>query len=149
MGPIKRITAHHEGSTPVYFSDQAATIQRLEAIRRYHAQDRHWGDIGYHYVIDRAGTIWGGRDVRYQGAHVKGHNENNLGIMVLGNFDEQDPSSKQLATLESLLLTLMQWYNVPAQHVHTHRELAPGRTECPGHMLQQHMIKLRGSGRLS
>ena len=149
MGPIKRITAHHEGSKPVYFSDQAATIQRLEAIRRYHAQERHWGDIGYHYVVDRAGFVWAARDVRYQGAHVKGHNENNLGIMVLGNFNEQAPSSEQYATLESLLLILMHRYNVPGQRVHTHRELTPGRTECPGRTLQQHMIRLRRSGRLS
>ena len=143
MGQIERITVHHEGSTPVRFTDQPATIQRLEGIRRYHSRERGWCDIGYHYVIDRAGRIWEARDVHYQGAHVGGNNENNLGIMVLGNFDEQYPSAEQIVTLKRALITFTRRYSVPVQAVHTHRELAPGRTQCPGSVLQDRMVKLR------
>lgn len=146
MGSIRRITVHHEGSTPVTFTDPAATIRRLEGIRRYHFRERGWGDIGYHYVIDRSGYIWAARDLSYQGAHVKDHNERNLGIMVLGNFDEQRPSVEQFNTLQRAVATFMRGYDVPLQRVYTHRELTPGHTECPGRYLQQYMVKIRRDG---
>ena len=29
----------------------------MEQVRGVHTRDRKWADIGYHYIIDRAGRI--------------------------------------------------------------------------------------------
>ena len=141
MNGVARITVHHEGYTPVTFTDPASTARRLEAIRATHVNDRGWSDIGYHYIIDRAGRVWEGRDIRYQGAHVKDHNEHNLGILVLGNFDRQSPSDPQVRSLVNVLRTFVAHYRVPLGRVYTHQEIMP--TSCPGRALQAQMVGLR------
>ena len=141
MGRIDRITVHHEGWHPVHFTDARQTIRRLQQIRQIHTRDNHWADIGYHLVIDRAGRIWEGRPMCYQGAHVRDQNEHNLGIMCLGNFDRQSPTRAQLAGLQRTLTDFRHRLRIPAGNVLTHQEINP--TRCPGAALQRHMLSLR------
>jgi N-acetyl-anhydromuramyl-L-alanine amidase AmpD len=108
---------------------------------------RGWGDIGYHYVIDRSGRIWEARPIQYQGAHVASNNENNLGIMVLGNFDKQQPTDAQMATLRQALIRFRKTYNVPVSRVYTHQEITP--TACPGRSLQPRMVAMRKGNQLA
>ncbi|MCC5829098.1 MAG: N-acetylmuramoyl-L-alanine amidase [Phycisphaeraceae bacterium] len=143
MNGVNRITVHHEGHTQVEFADVSSTQQRLEAIRRTHTAQRGWADIGYHFIIDRAGRVWCGRDVRYQGAHAREQNEHNIGVMVLGNFGVQAPTRAQVASLEQVVRTLMSFYRVPVNRIYTHRELPQQRTACPGDQLQAHVGWLR------
>jgi N-acetylmuramoyl-L-alanine amidase len=147
MKGISRITVHHEGHTPVWFTDERSTKARLVQVRNIHTRDRHWGDIGYHYVIDRAGRVIEGRPLAYQGAHVKNQNPHNIGVMLLGNFEKQSPSQAQLTSLQSSLRYLMARYRVPVRRVYTHRELGP--TVCPGRNLQPRVAGLRTSGALA
>lgn len=144
MGSVRRITIHHEGWTPVWFEDTRATARRLESIRLAHLQRMKAGDIGYHMVIDRAGRVWQGRDLSYQGAHVRDHNVGNIGVMVLGNFDLQRPTDRQIVTLRDMLTKLMQRYHIRESGVHTHQEL--NITACPGRVLQAGVSSLRRSG---
>ena len=146
IGSIKRITIHHEGGTPVWFSDTSSTAKRLESIRKSHLKRLRAGDIGYHYVIDRAGRVWQGRDMRYQGAHVRDHNKNNLGVMVLGNFDLQRPTDVQIASLRQALAVFVKQYHVSASQVFTHQEL--NITSCPGKALQGRVSAIRRGGLL-
>lgn len=146
MHSIRRITVHHEGWTPVWFDDTRATSQRLESIRSSHLQRLHAGDIGYHLVIDRAGRIWQGRNLQYQGAHVRDHNEMNVGVMVLGNFDLQKPTDPQITSLRNVLAGLMRQYHIPIGAVFTHQEL--NVTSCPGKTLQRGVTWLRENNRL-
>lgn len=147
MAGVNRITVHHEGNTPVWFTDERSTRDRIEQDRMVHTRDRKWADIGYHYVIDRAGRIIEGRSVAYQGAHVSGQNEHNVGVMLLGNFEQQSPSQQQLLSLQTTLRFLMAKYRVPTSRVYTHRELGP--TVCPGRNLQPRVASLRTSGALA
>jgi len=147
MKGVSRITVHHEGHTPVWFTDQASTRARLEQVRNIHTRDRHWGDIGYHYIIDRAGRIIEGRNIVYQGAHVSRQNPHNVGVMLLGNFEKQSPSRAQLVSLQKTLRHLMLTHRVPVSRVYTHRELGP--TVCPGRNLQPRVASLRTSGALA
>ena len=147
MRGVKRITVHHEGHTPVWFTDQASTRARLEQVRNIHTRDRRWGDIGYHYIIDRAGRVIEGRPIAYQGAHVSQQNPHNVGVMLLGNFEKQSPSRAQLVSLQRTLKHLMLTHRVPVSRVYTHRELGP--TVCPGRNLQPRVASLRTSGALA
>ena len=146
MTSVNRITCHHEGWTPVWFSDALTTKDRMETIRASHIQRMQAGDIGYHFVIDRAGRVWEGRPLLYQGAHVKNQNENNIGIMTLGNFDRQSPTTAQLMTLQHTLSYLRHQYKIPVGRVYTHQEFNP--TACPGLNLQPRIVTMRNNGML-
>ncbi len=147
MKGINRITVHHEGHTPVWFTDEQSTKARLEQVRNIHTRDRRWGDIGYHYIIDRAGRVIEGRPLAYQGAHVSKQNPHNVGVMLLGNFEKQSPSQAQLTAMQSTIRHLMAKYRVPVKRVYTHRELGP--TVCPGRNLQPRVASLRTNGALA
>ncbi|MGH7144753.1 MAG: N-acetylmuramoyl-L-alanine amidase [Planctomycetota bacterium] len=128
-----RETLHHSG----VFCDttnRQEIIEILRGFRRHHLAAFHAGDIGYHYIIDRTGTLWIGRELKYQGAHVKDHNEGNIGVMVMGDFEQQDPTRAQIEKVQAVMPALMKRYNIVMPHVYTHRELMP--TLCPGRSLQ-------------
>lgn len=141
MGGINRITIHHDGMSPFTSGRQGDAVARLENIRRAHVGREGWADIGYHYVIDPAGRVYEARPVAIQGAHVKYNNENNLGVMVMGNFDRQRPSSDAQRALDAFVADRARAYRVPANRIYTHRELRP--TACPGSYLQRHMDDAR------
>lgn len=147
MLPVRHITIHHDGMDPFFGTDARDVAAHLETIRLLHRR-RGWGDIGYHFAIDRAGRVWEGRPLRWQGAHVKDHNAGNIGIVCLGNFDEQMPTVAQLNSVEKYLSRLMDVYGVSASRVHTHQEWQGAATACPGTRLQEYLTALRKSGRL-
>jgi len=146
MDGINRITIHHEGWKVVNFTDTRTTVERLQHIQKFHVKERGWADVGYHYIIDRAGRIWEGRPIKYQGAHVANLNEHNVGIMLLGNFQKQLPTNVQLAAAQLMVSDVMSKYNVPVHRVYTHQELKP--TQCPGRNLQPRLVAMRRSGYL-
>ena len=143
MVPIRYVTIHHDGMKPFYGTTQGAAAARLDAIRRSH-RGRGWGDIGYHYAIDRAGNVWEARPLRYQGAHVKNYNPGNVGIVVLGNFDQQQPSQQQLTALQQHTSSLMRAYDVRVTNLRTHMQWAP--TRCPGRHLQRYVESATSNG---
>ena len=147
MNGVKKITIHHEGWTPFTSTSTAATYDRIESIRQIHTRDRGWSDIGYHFVIDRQGRIVEGRPLAYQGAHVSENNPHNLGILVLGNFEKQTPSKKQIEALGRFTRQMMKTHRVPASRVQTHREINP--TQCPGRHLQAQVELLRRRGTIA
>jgi N-acetylmuramoyl-L-alanine amidase len=149
MLPVTAITVHHDGLDSLVRGTSAREMtDRIELYRVGH-RAQGWADIGYHLVIDRAGTLWQGRSIRWQGAHVKFRNEGNIGVLVMGNFDLQQPAAAQKATLERVLVDLMRTYGVPQSRVYTHREWPDAKTACPGRSLQSHMAGLRASRRLA
>ncbi len=148
MLPVKYITVHHDGMTPFLTEDYRSSASRIETIRNGH-RGNGWGDIGYHFVIDRDGRVWEGRAINFQGAHVRNCNEGNLGICCLGNFDEQSPSAAQIDALQRHLRLLMKVYGVPKSRVKTHQEWAGAKTACPGKSLQAKMSQIRKGSALA
>lgn len=142
MVRVERITVHHDAIDSSSIRTRSDAIRRLESIRSGHVS-REWADIGYHFVIDPMGNVWEGRPLRYQGAHVSDQNPRNMGVMVMGNFMEQSPTSAARSALDGFLRRQMERYGLPVTRVHTHRELGP--TLCPGTTLQAHMMGARGA----
>jgi N-acetyl-anhydromuramyl-L-alanine amidase AmpD len=145
MLPVKYITVHHDGMSPFTNTAKSAAASRLETIRRSHLRrdGGRWGDIGYHFAIDPSGRLWEGRPLVWQGAHVKARNEGNIGVVVLGNFEQQPVNATQQAAVLSTLQSLMKRYNVPIRRVLTHQEWAA--TACPGKSLQRVTSNLRNN----
>jgi hypothetical protein len=144
MLPTRYITIHHDGMGSFTSTSKSSAALRLESIRRSHLRrdGGRWGDIGYHFAIDPAGRLWQARPLTWQGAHVRAKNEGNIGVVVLGNFEQQSVNRAQIASVTSTLQTLMKKYNVPVSKVRTHQEWAA--TACPGKNLQQSMVGIRG-----
>jgi len=136
------ITVHHDGMDVFLATNQSGSAERIETIRNGH-RGKGWGDIGYHFIVDRSGRVWEGRDIRWQGAHVKNCNEGNIGVMCLGNFELQSPSEKQLDALENLLKCLKDQYRISHACIRTHREWPGAKTICPGRNLQREMDDIR------
>lgn len=144
--PYDRITIHHDGMDAFTSTSQWAAAKRLESIRQAHLNRRPepFGDIGYHYLIDPSGRVWQGRELVWQGAHVKDQNPGNLGICVMGNFNKQPANAAQKAALDRFVRQTMARHNISIANVKTHQERAP--TECPGRNLQSYVALTRGRG---
>lgn len=85
MRPINEIIVHCTATKPDWM-DGKPTAKKVAEVRQWHIKERGWKDIGYHYLIDRDGTVAEGRPLDQVGAHVQGHNTGTIGISLIGGF---------------------------------------------------------------
>jgi len=144
MTTIRRITVHHTGEEWTD-EDYRSTANKIRGYQRYHQNDRGWADLGYHYVIDRCGRVWEGRNLGHQGAHAGSSqlNKGNVGISVMGNYENQALVAAQKDSLASLLSVLCHEYELKPWQISTHKELK--QTACPGAHLQRFVDLLKTS----
>ncbi|MFF3341765.1 peptidoglycan recognition protein [Streptomyces flavidovirens] len=85
----KAVFVHHTAGTNNYTCAQSAAIVRGTFI--YHVKSWGWNDIGYHFLVDKCGTVFEGRaggiDKPIRGAHTYGFNTDTSSISVLGNYN--------------------------------------------------------------
>ena len=81
--PVREIIVHCSATRPDWMA-AAPTSAKLAEIRRWHVQGNGWRDIGYHWLIDRDGTVAAGRAMTEIGAHVAGRNAGTIGICLIG-----------------------------------------------------------------
>lgn len=112
----KSIVLHHAASE--------ADVDKVDSIHK----EKGWDGIGYHFYIESDGTIYRGRPEEAIGAHVKGYNQNTLGISLQGNFEEKKLSEAQKDSLIKLMTYLSLKY--PIGDIKGHGEI--GQTLCPG-----------------
>jgi hypothetical protein len=100
-------------------------------------RERGWQGVGYDFVIGNGTDSKDGEiEVTFRwseqkdGAHVKGWNDVAIGICLVGNFEETDPTPKQRDALVRLLRHLRRRFGVPPQRIVGHGAL--GATLCPG-----------------
>lgn len=107
-------------------------------------QRKHVGigfaDIGYHFVIDAEGRIYEGRRLRARGAHTGGYNTGSVGIVLLGNFEIDEPTAAQMTALAALAGSLAEQFNLT--HLAGHRDFQPEVTDCPGDLLEARLPTL-------
>lgn len=101
-------------------------------IRKWHIQDNHWADIGYHYVIRLDGTIEKGRPEWRAGAHCYGHNAHSIGICYVGGLSQQGDevdtrTDAQKNSLVKLISQLLEKYRC---EVHGHNEYSNKKCPC-------------------
>ncbi len=132
-----KITIHHT-KTPQDGED------RVRSIQRHHMEeiDDPWDDIGYHYLIDSAGKIYEGRPVEVEGAHVKSHNPGNIGIAVIGNFNNKQLNDRQKKAIENLGAWLCDEYSISSDDIKGHRDYDE-TNECPGDNLYDSLPEIR------
>jgi hypothetical protein len=138
---IREITVHHIG----FSQDPSKSLeQKLQRLQKHAQRNKPWGDIPYHFFIDLDGKIAEGRDLKYAGDTNTGYNPaNRVHIVLEGNFDVEQPSSKQRSSLQSLVTTMRRKYGLANSKIYGHGDHAP--TACPGKNLYQ-LIGVLASG---
>jgi hypothetical protein len=102
------VTLHHTGdaTTPTDVEDMHRANEGIVTLMRQAGdvvgltQAYNNADVGYHFMISEDGTIYEGRSLEYAGAHVKGHNQGNVGIAFLGNYSTRALSKNQVGAAE-------------------------------------------------
>jgi len=102
-------------------------------IQDLHMDARSFADVAYHYLIDAEGTIYEGREINIRGAHVQGYNTGSVGIVLLGNFNDEQPTELQIASLHEMVDYLRHTYEIGYLAGHKdYPDQSPDGTECPG-----------------
>lgn len=113
-----------------------------------------WDELGYDFVIGN-GTDTGDGQVEVGsrwvkqkiGAHAKTpdnrFNEYGVGICLVGNFDINRPSAKQMKSVEKLCAFLMDRYHIPASNIYGHGQTKS--TDCPGRNTNLAVIRERAA----
>lgn len=133
---IRRITLHHQGETWKPDSDVAHYLQRLQQWSRL---TKRWADIPYHYVVAPDGKMYAARDPGLAGDTNTEYNpEGHALVMLLGNFEEAQPSQAQLLATVDLLAWLVNQHHLNVDDIATHRDFS-AQTLCPGKNLTAHI----------
>lgn len=108
----------------------------------HHIKDRKWKSLGYHFVIDNgtSGKQDGQIEVsprwlrQEDGAHCKAGNMNSksIGICLVGNFNEDTLTFKQMNSLVFLVNRLKEYYDISNSHILGHGQVKGASTDCPG-----------------
>ncbi|MEV0227054.1 peptidoglycan recognition family protein [Streptomyces sp. NPDC050704] len=165
--PFQTLTVHHTATV----NDDPDPAATMRAIYQLHAITNDWGDIGYHFLIDEAGTIYEGRYSGDDGIpahdadgklvtafHAAGFNSGNLGIALLGTLVDQGPTDAARQALTRLVRVLTRFHGVDPKAQVTYTNPVNGTTkdvpeisghrdwmstECPGAVMYGELATLR------
>ena len=126
----KAIVIHHS-ATP---EGNAAEFDRLH-------RKKGWDELGYHFVIGNGrgsgdGQVEVGSRWKKQkhGAHAKTadnwYNDHGIGICLVGNFDNTDPTDRQMESLSRLIAFLQSRFRLDPRRAYGHGDVKV--TDCPG-----------------
>gem|GEM_PF-2030255 len=151
---VKVIVVHHTGERETPKSNSLSGTAKVRAIYKGHTETNGWGDIGYHYLVDKDGKIYEGRagGDNVVGAHVYCANVGTISVAMIGNFQRRYPSENQLSSLRWLLIELTNKYKIRPNGktvfrgkristIVTHRDLAA--TQCAGRNVKRLMNSIR------
>jgi hypothetical protein len=154
---VQKLVVHHTAGANGETGETAkATIR---SIYYYHAVTQGWGDIGYNFLIDAAGTIYKGRSTSTSQAddgnvtgenasaqgvtagHAYGYNSGTVGVALLGNFVDTLPTQLAQDSLKGFLLSKVNAHglNAAQQSLYTNPvngtqdtfENLPGHSQVP------------------
>jgi hypothetical protein len=160
FSPLQKAIVHHtagRNNDP----NPAATVRAIYYMK---AVGSDFGDIGYNFLIDEQGRIYEGRYSRpyapgeivtgedlagnvVRGGHARDYNDGTVGIALIGNFQNRQPTAAMRSALERYLAWKLERHglNPKSQSVYTnpvlghtkllynisgHRNVNP--TACPG-----------------
>lgn len=118
------VIVHH---SVVYNQDDPTTLLDIQNL---HREDRAWADVAYHYFVGQDGRVYEGRSITARGTHVGGFNTGSVGVCLLGDFTQIQPTPAQLTTANALISWLAN--ELALTHIAGHRDFNPFITVCPG-----------------
>jgi hypothetical protein len=145
-----RITVHHTAT----LQKPDRTLQdKMQALQKFSQNEGKlgngkskpaWPDVPYHFYIDCHGGIAEGRDVNVVGDTNTEYDPTGHVLVVLeGNFEEEQVTDAQWATLVKTVSWLAARYQVTPADVQGHKDYA--QTLCPGKRLEAKLPELRAT----
>jgi N-acetylmuramoyl-L-alanine amidase-like protein len=135
--PWKYIVVHHSATAE-------GDVESIDAAHRERkdAAGKPWLGIGYHFVIGNGRGMADGLveptfrwRQQLHGAHAgqRLHNEEGIGVCLIGDFEQSDPTPRQLAAARELIASLRREYKIGADEVLRHSDV--NASDCPGKRL--------------
>jgi hypothetical protein len=132
--PWSEIVLHHSAT-------HAGDVASIDQAHRQQkdSQGRPWLGIGYHFVVGNGHNMGDGEvqaTFRWReqlaGAHAgkRTHNEQGIGICLIGNFEEQPPTPKQIDATRDLVRQLATRHAITRERILRHSDIQA--TACPG-----------------
>lgn len=154
MPDFQHVTLHHSSNT----NTGVAEMQRIQrkhmslfpyALSFGPFEGFDFDDIGYHFVMDKSGVVYEGRQLEAapgtpggpytKGEHVGGNNTvAGIGFCTMGDYEvtegnEAWPATRQKG-LEKAVSALCRRYKIPSSKLSYHKAMAPATSPrtCPG-----------------
>ena len=131
-GKWKYIVIHHSASPN-------ASVKGMDY---YHRVERHMENgLAYHFVIGNGHSLKDGEiaighrwTAQLDGGHLASEalNKKAIGICMVGNYDEDRPTKRQMESLHALVEYLLARCHLSVDAVKTHQQINPIYTRCPG-----------------
>ncbi len=123
----KRIIWHHSESS--IQDNQSPHINEWHKARAFPISSLGYY-IGYHFVIEKNGSVFKARETNEIGAHDAGENIDSIGICLAGDFNKGLPTRAQELSMRVVVLELMLKYGISLNAIEPHRR--DDATDCPG-----------------
>ena len=137
--PWRWIVIHHSATT----TGGAVAFDKMH-------RAKGWDELGYDFVIGNGTDTADGQvevgprwTKQKYGAHAKTpdnrFNEYGIGICLVGNFDVERPTPKQLQSLTRLVSYLERTYHISSGNILGHRDTKS--TDCPGRYMNVDQVR--------
>lgn len=134
---ITHVTLHHTGDAqPLRPED--SPVAKLRGLQSWGAAERNWWDVPYHFLLDLKGGIYEGRDFHFMGETNTAYDPGgHFLISVIGNYERQEPTPEQLASIANLMAWALKEFDLPLDKIGGHYNYA--ETGCPGKNLRKYL----------
>ena len=134
---ITHVTLHHTGSAEP-LRPHEDPVAKLRGLQSWGASARNWWDVPYHYLLDLEGRVYEGRNWRYMGETNTAYDPGgHFLISMIGNYERQEPSQRQLDAIADLMAWAVAKFDVPLERIGGHYHYAT--TTCPGQHLRKYL----------
>lgn len=129
--PASEVWLHHS-VTPAPADDLTAERAAMRALEDI-GQQRFGGGISYTFLVMPSGRVYQGHSVGRQGAHTGGRNDVARAICLVGNYETEAPTERQVDAVAALLRHghARGWWT-QARLAGGHRDAPGASTACPG-----------------
>ena len=139
---ITKITIHHQGEVWNPTADAASYLVRLQQWSR---NTKGWIDIPYHYIVGPDGKVYEARPWGIPGDtntdyDPRGH----VLVMLLGNFEIQYPTTRQLNSTIGLLARIKKQFKLNSSNISAHIDYS-AQTVFPGLHLYEKIPEIKAA----
>src|SRR6056297_726909 len=107
-------------------TDQDATV---EAIKNFWENNLGWKNPGYHFIIEKNGTIHNLQPIDKLSNGVRGYNANSIHVAYIGGKLIDDRTPQQKASMRSVVKVMQSMF--PDAKVQGHRDFPNVSKSCP------------------
>ncbi|CAI9741613.1 peptidoglycan-recognition protein SC2-like [Octopus vulgaris] len=128
--PVEYFVVHHSETESC--STTASCDKLVKSIQNYHMDNKGWEDIAYNFLIGGNGEVYEGRGWSVEGTHTIGYNSKSIGICLLGNFENEEPTTEAMESLKKMIKCSLNKGQISRNYILAgHKDLQSMR-KCPG-----------------